>query len=264
MRRDFCTKCGASFPPRYGEGTCREWEKCRDAQWKRERTIWDDLNNALFKLAAGLFLAAFILITVAECSNQAHGAQPPHESLKYRDDLIRNARVIGGLGAPIALFAGQIQQESAWRPNVSSKYAHGLAQFTPDTSEWISGMFPELRENQPFNPSWALRALVRYDYWLKERIRGDVNCDRWAMVLSAYNGGLGWLLRDKNLAKRNGFDPYLWWGHVERYSSRADWAFKENRHYPRAIIQRHQNRYAGWGATVPCDIERIREVGELM
>lgn len=27
--RDFCTKCGASFPPRDGEGHCVEWEKCR-------------------------------------------------------------------------------------------------------------------------------------------------------------------------------------------------------------------------------------------
>lgn len=187
---------------------------------------------------------------LVDCSAQAQG-YPPYESLKYRDDLIRNARVIGGLGAPIALFAGQIQQESAWRPDVSSKYAHGLAQFTPDTSEWISGMFPELRENQPFNPSWALRALVRYDYWLRERIRGDVDCDRWAMVLSAYNGGLGWLLRDKNLARSNGNNPYLWWGHVELYSTRAAWAFKENREYPRRIF-RWQHRYETWGQGIEC------------
>jgi hypothetical protein len=25
---EFCTKCGASFPPREGEGTCREWKEC--------------------------------------------------------------------------------------------------------------------------------------------------------------------------------------------------------------------------------------------
>lgn len=27
--RDFCSECGASFPPRDGEGHCVEWEKCR-------------------------------------------------------------------------------------------------------------------------------------------------------------------------------------------------------------------------------------------
>jgi hypothetical protein len=26
---EFCRKCGASFPPRKGEGHCVEWEQCR-------------------------------------------------------------------------------------------------------------------------------------------------------------------------------------------------------------------------------------------
>lgn len=29
---EFCTQCGASFPPREGEGICKEWEKCQQRQ----------------------------------------------------------------------------------------------------------------------------------------------------------------------------------------------------------------------------------------
>lgn len=32
IKRDFCIQCGASFPPRYGEGICKDWEKCREKQ----------------------------------------------------------------------------------------------------------------------------------------------------------------------------------------------------------------------------------------
>ena len=95
-------------------------------------------------------------------------------------------------------FAAQLQAESSWRPTASSGVADGLAQFTPGTAAWISRAYPELGPPAPFSPRWALRALVIYDQHLFDRITGTAtDCDRWGMVLVAYNGGGGWPQRDR-------------------------------------------------------------------
>lgn len=199
-----------------------------------------------FVVAGLLILGGFVNTT------QAQGV--PEAAKPYRSDIIRNARAVIGLDAPIALFAAQIHQESAWRPGAVSRVgATGLAQFMPATADWISTLFPELASNTPFNPSWALRALVRYDDWLYRRIRAADVCQRWAMALSAYNGGLGWIARDQRLASSKGLDPLIWFDAVETVNAgRSAANFKENRGYPRVIIYRHQTRYvqAGWGAGV--------------
>jgi len=98
-----------------------------------------------------------------------------------------------------------------------------------------------------YNPIWAIRAMLKYDGWLHTRIQATDTCNRWAFVLSAYNGGLGWVKRDKRLTEQDGKDPLLWWDNTELYSNRADWARKENRDYPRKIIYGLQPIYAQWG-----------------
>ncbi len=181
-------------------------------------------------------------------------AQVPREAARYQASLVRAARAVWGLQAPTATFAAQVHQESAWRPNaVSQVGAAGMAQFMPTTSRWISGLYPELAGNQPFNPAWALRALVTYDRWLHERTRGASACEHLAMVLSAYNGGLGWVNRDKTLASGKGLDPLVWFGSVEHVNAgRTAAAWRENRDYPRRILLRTEPVYvaAGWGLGV--------------
>ena len=150
-------------------------------------------------------------------------------------------------------MAGQIHQESLWRKGARSRFAGGLAQFTPGTEAWIKAAYPQtLAVGNAFDPRWAIRALVTYDHHLYQRIRAANDCERWAMTLSAYNGGLGWLQRDQRLAARRGADPLRWWGNVERYSRRAKWAIAENRGYPRAIIYQHQALYRDWGGGTVC------------
>ena len=172
-------------------------------------------------------------------------------SQQYRSELVRNARVVWGMDAPVSTFAAQIHQESAWRPGaVSAVGAQGMAQFMPATSSWIAGLYPALAQNAPFNPSWALRALVTYDRYLYDRIRARDDCERMAMTLSAYNGGLGWISRDQKRASSSGLDPLIWWGSVETVNagrSAANW--RENRAYPDRIIHHHQPTYvaASWG-----------------
>lgn len=179
-------------------------------------------------------------------------AQIPTAALAHRRVLIANARAVWGLTAPVAVVAAQIHQESGWRVDAKSKYASGLAQFTPDTATWISGVYPELVSNQPLSPAWALQAVVRYDDFLLQRMTAATPCDRWAFTLSAYNGGEGNLRKDVALAKKSGADPTRWWGHVEHFSNRAGWAFHENREYEKRIMLLIQPRYLTWGPGVDC------------
>ncbi|HHT7856364.1 transglycosylase SLT domain-containing protein [Pasteurella multocida] len=176
----------------------------------------------------------------------------PHTAKSYQRELTRNSHAIWGLKAPIALFAAQIHQESQWDIRaVSPVGARGLAQFMPSTARWISGLYPELADNQPYNPSWALRALVRYDNWLYQRVSARSECDRMAFMLSAYNGGLGWVQKDKRKAKAQGFDPQTYWQSVELVNSgRSRANFTENRGYPKRIIYRWQPLYKTWGRSV--------------
>lgn len=182
-------------------------------------------------------------------------AQPPRAAERFRRDLVGNVRLVWGLSGPVATMAAQVHQESAWRPDAKSAYAGGLAQFTPDTADWISQRYSsDLGANQPFNPAWALRALAVYDKHIYDTsLPAATECDRWAFVLAAYNGGPGWVTRDRKLASTAGADPSRWWGHVERFTRRAAWAMKENRDYPRKILLRWQPLYRTWGLTVTCE-----------
>lgn len=176
----------------------------------------------------------------------------PPAAHKYRADLTRSARLAWGLDAPIATFAAQVHQESNWNPRAVSRVgARGLAQFMPATADWIAGVDPALAERQPENPTWALRALTTYDRWLWDRLKADTDCDRMGMVLSGFNGGLGWVLKDKALAQASGASRNRWWGHVERFNAgRSAEAYAENRGYPVRIIKIIQPAYAAWGPGV--------------
>lgn len=202
----------------------------------------------------GMRTALWIIVVVLVWGFVARvaAAQIPPDAARYKRDLIRNARAVWGLDAPIATFAGQIHQESGWRADaVSPVGASGLSQFMPSTSKWISGMYEELADDQPNNPAWAIRALVTYDKWLYDAVPAAANhCERMAFVLASYNGGLGWLNKDVALAKRKGDDPTQWFDHVEKYNGgRSDAAFRENRGYPNRILNELERRYDrdSWG-----------------
>jgi len=206
---------------------------------------------ALLRMAG--FVAYYvILIALIVWVAVTYARAEPLAARQYRADLTREAHAHWGLDAPIALLAGQVEQESAWRPNVCSPYACGLAQFTSGTATWISARYGNLLGGaNVFNPQWALRALVIYDRDLyRARATAATDRDRWAFTLSSYNGGAGNLNRE--IAKCRALppcDPSRWEGHVDGQSARADWAYRENRGYPRAIFRR-QLAYTHWGRTV--------------
>lgn len=182
-------------------------------------------------------------------------ADIPHQSERHRRDLTRIAQAEWGLDAPVATLAAQIHQESRWRFDARSPAgAQGLGQVMPATAAWLARLFPELlKDIEPDDPIWSMQAMVSYDRWLADRTHGATLCEHAAMILAAYNGGLGWVIRDRQLGAADGADPRVWFGSVERYNAgRATSAFTENRQYPRLVLLRWERQYvaAGWGKGV--------------
>ena len=205
-------------------------------------------------LMASLLLAAIIGYLLSPV--RAHAFSYPPEAERYRRDLIRSARYVFGMSAPVAVLAGQVHQESAWRENARSSYAAGLAQFTPDTVDTMQRAYAkELggvhRTRAALDPRWALLALCRYDAQLLAMFPAATPADRWAFALAAYNGGPGWIIRDRAKAQSQGLDNLVWFDQVEAVNAgRAPQFFHENRDYPRRILLRHQALYRSWGPGV--------------
>lgn len=196
-------------------------------------------------------IAALLIVCAALVAGELKAEEAPAAAQKYRADLIRNARHVWGLNAPIATLAAQVHQESGWNPLAVSRVgAQGMAQFMPATAAWwCAREGTTAADCQPHNPVWALRALSAYDYWLWQRTAAETPCDHMAMTLAAYNGGLGWVIKDRAMARQAGADPQRWWGHVERHNAgRSAGNFSENRAYPSRILTALEPRYARWGA----------------
>ena len=196
-----------------------------------------------FAAAAGLVLVCALLALALPVQ-----AQVPQAAQQYRALLVRTAHAVWGLDAPVAVFAAQILQESAWNAQAISRVgAQGLAQFMPATATWIAGVDPALAARQPFSPAWALRALVTYDRWLYERTPARyAPKDRMWVALRGYNGGLGhW---QAEAAASGAARPTR--VQVDAACGRAKRApvhCRENLDYPHRILVVIQPRYAAWG-----------------
>ncbi|NMV36913.1 transglycosylase SLT domain-containing protein [Ralstonia insidiosa] len=160
--------------------------------------------------------------------------------------LIREAQAVHGVGAPVPMFAGQIRQESSWRAGITAPDdGRGLAQFMDATAAMIARAYPELGAPDPYNPRWAIRALVRYDGWLYARVKGETPCERWAAALKGYNAGIGYVQR----AQSHSPLPLRWFGTTEWINrGQSPHNFEYSRMYPRWILFKHQPIYAAWGA----------------
>lgn len=203
-------------------------------------------------------IIVLLLVGVAPAS-----AEPiPSSAKQYQRELTRQVQMVWGLGGPTALHAAQVHAESTWRADVDSPMgAQGLAQFMPGTSQWVAELHPELGVAAPYSPRWALAAMTRYNRRLYDGIRplqaDDIpQCDRFAMMLAAYNGGQGWLARDRALAAAADLSPDRWWQHTELTTARADWAERENRNYPRKILFELEPLYlrGGWRGQLTCEV----------
>lgn len=201
-------------------------------------------------MRAWLFAAAAVAGAALSTCAQPVQAQVPTAAHQYRAQLVRAAHSVWGLNAPIAVFAAQVHQESAWKPEAVSRVgAGGLAQFMPATAKWwcdLNKLAPAAC--QPHNPAWALRALVGYDKYLYDRTPTHYNAyDRMWVALRGYNGGLGHWQREAAVSgaaqpTRQQVDAAC--GKARRAAVHC----RENLHYPQRILVELQPRYSNWGA----------------
>lgn len=171
-----------------------------------------------------------------------------------------------------ALLAAQVEQETCitlkhskcWNPRAelktSREYGFGLGQLTVtprfNNFEAAKGWDKTLagwKWEGRYDPEMQLRALVAYDRNLYSQVRfGRSEIDRLSFMFSAYNGGLGGLLKDRRLcAATPGCNPDRWKGNVELYSFRAKTAvkgygksfFEINREYVHNIMVVRSSKY---------------------
>lgn len=179
---------------------------------------------------------------------QAH-AQVPAPAQQFKRTLVRVAHSQWGLGAPVAVFAAQVHQESGWRPGAVSRVgAQGLAQFMPGTTQWwCERTGTAAADCQPNNPTWAIRSLVGYDKWLYDRAPAQyAPFDRMWVALRSYNGGLGHWQREAastGLAQPTRAQVDAACGKARRAAVHCP----ENLGYPHRILVVLQPRYAAWG-----------------
>lgn len=149
------------------------------------------------------------------------------------------------MAAPVSLAA-----RSSWRPGITAPDdGRGLAQFMDGTASWLVQRYPALGKADPYNPAWAMRALVTYNRHIYLQVQGADECQRMAAALKGYNAGPGFVLR----AQARSRQPGIWFGVTEHINAgQSAKNFEYSRLYPRKIIYQHQPRFvaAGFGKGV--------------
>lgn len=170
----------------------------------------------------------------------------PAAAVRFRAILTREAQFVNGLNAPVPMYAAQIEQESGWNPAITAwDNGRGLAQFMDGTAADIAREFPTLGKPQPYNPTWAMQAMIRYDTKLFGQVQGVDDCNRRAAALKGYNAGVGNVLQ----AQKKSPQPGQWWRVTEYVQTRQNAQnFEASRMYPRRILLQRQPKYRAWGA----------------
>lgn len=186
-------------------------------------------------------------------------AQVPQAALQYRAEMTRSAYRVHGPAAPVAALAGQIHQESAWKIDAKSwAGAEGLAQFMPLTAKDMAARYPS--DCAPANPYSARWAFTCRDRYMASQLKGSRQMktgmdekSHWAFAFRAYNGGLGWINRDRRMcllaAGCPGCNPDDHEQVMPFNAGRRASAHKENREYAIRIFAL-QPRYAEWGRSL--------------
>lgn len=210
----------------------------------------------LSMFVTGLLMVVYLLLTgctqhVVEASLPPTTARVPAACEQYRRAIITEGRAVWGTASPTSLFGSQTAQESLCKAEAQSKFAAGLTQFTPGTADNMLDWYKhELNGcSYPFNARCAIRAMVLYDLRLFHSVNWAANRqEQDATMLACYNGGCGWVARERVAAKRQGKSDRHWFNHIEKVCLRAQWACEENRQYPRRILFHWQPAFqrAGW------------------
>jgi membrane-bound lytic murein transglycosylase F len=145
------------------------------------------------------------------------------------------------------LMIAQMHQESRFDPNARSfAGAHGLFQIMPRTAKQM-----ELEDVS--DPETGIHAGIKYMDWVRERmtyIKPEDGQLIW-FTLAAYNAGAGHVRDAVSLARKKGWNPHRWFGHVEKamlllskneYSRKARHGYVRG-HEPVKYVRAIKNRY---------------------
>ncbi len=109
-------------------------------------------------------------------------------------------------------------QESSLNPKAKSPYgAVGIMQLLPSTAEWLGVMnYNEIDGNIHAGAKYMARLMKRY-----AKVPEISEDNRFFFALAAYNAGPGRVRKYRKRAPKLGYDPYQWFGNVERVSLRS-------------------------------------------
>ncbi|PID90136.1 MAG: hypothetical protein CSA97_04500 [Bacteroidetes bacterium] len=136
------------------------------------------------------------------------------------------------------LLASVMYQESRFKASlVSYAGAFGIMQFEPTTARTFG-----ISRTSPVKAQ--IKAGVKYLCWLEQHIEGEELSpkSRRALMLAAYNSGLGNTRRARKKAAAEGKSPDLWWGNVELYiSKKARFGEGQTVAYVREVCERYRD-----------------------
>lgn len=132
-----------------------------------------------------------------------------HGTLSPYDELVK--QYAAEYGFDWQLIVSQMYQESQFNPKaVSWVGAKGLMQVMPRTGK-------ELGITNLTDPEAGIHAGTQYLAWLMQRFETDLDvAERTWFALAAYNAGIGHVRDARTLARRQGWNPDLWFGNVEK------------------------------------------------
>lgn len=171
---------------------------------------------------------------------------------------------------PTNLVAAQIWQESLWNPRAelktSREYGFGLGQMTKawrksgqirfDKFKEATQKYKELRDWE-WKDRWDVNKQIMFvfkeDYMLFKRFENysDDLLTKYALMLSAYNGGITLLLREINMCKSSSSCNHrLWFCNIATKAARSTKKYKGygksffdiNREYPLHIMFKHTTK----------------------
>lgn len=212
----------------------------------------DSLNKTI--LAVGMLIARvliYVAIIIAMAialvilrGKSADASIIPQRSLQYIPILVEEHSRIWPT-SDICVIAEQITHESAWKTTATRKeksgvISYGLLQVLDRTMAEMQTKHQILMGLEPvqmLQARWGLRAGILYDKDMWKLVYFAKNpIDRYAFMLASYNGGYGWVQRDRKLTVEKGYNRDLWFNNVELFSTRSQWAFGINRKYVSSIL----------------------------